>query len=50
MCYISLVGGERDPDFTGLYNKNGSLNFFSYDGGMDWDNSLGTGKNEWYMK
>jgi len=39
-----------DPDFSGVYNENGSLNLFGYDTSMDWDDDLGTGKNEWYMK
>ena len=49
---IASFGGysRKDPDFTGVYNENGSLNFFSYHTSMDWDEELGTGKNEWYIK
>ncbi|RLI69747.1 MAG: hypothetical protein DRO63_00230 [Candidatus Gerdarchaeota archaeon] len=50
ICYVGLSGGGADPDFTGVYNENGSLNLFGYDTSMDWDDELGTGKNEWYMK
>jgi len=50
ICYASLAGSGADPDFTGIYNENGSLNLFGYDTSMDWDDELNTGKNEWYMK
>jgi len=50
ICYVGIKGGGNDPDFTGVYNENGSLNLFGYDTSMDWSSSLGTGKNEWYMK
>ncbi len=50
ICYVGLQGGGADPDFTGVYDENGSLNLFGYDTSMDWDDELGTGKNEWYMK
>ncbi len=50
ICYVGLQGGDADPDFTGVYDENGSLNLFGYDTSMDWDDELGTGKNEWYMK
>lgn len=48
--YVGLVGGSPDPDFTGVYDENGSLNMFGYHTSMDWDEDLGTGKNEWYMR
>ena len=50
ISYVSLTGGSFDPDFTGVYNENGSLNLFGYHTSMDWDEELGTGKNEWYMR
>jgi len=50
ICYIGLSGGGTDPDFTGVYDENGSLNLFGYHTSMDWDEDLGTGLNEWYMK
>jgi len=50
ICYASFVGGGADPDMTGVYNENGSLNLFGYDTSMDWSAPLGTGLNEWYMK
>jgi len=49
IIYVSLSGGSADPDFTGVYNENGSLNLFGYHTSMDWDDCLG-GINEWYMK
>ena len=50
LVYIGLSGGGADPDFTGIYNENGTLNLFGYHTSMDWDDDLGTGKNEWYMR
>ncbi len=50
ICYVGLTGGGADPDFTGVYDENGSLNLFGYDTSMDWDDTLNTGLNEWYMK
>jgi len=50
IIYFGLSGGLLDPDFTGIYNENGSLNLFGYDTSMDWDDDLNTGINEWYMK
>ncbi|NHJ39640.1 MAG: ABC transporter substrate-binding protein [Asgard group archaeon] len=32
------------------YRENGSLNCYGYDTTMDYDEELGTGKNEWYIK
>lgn len=55
VCYVALTGGGADPDFTGVYDENGSLNLFGYDETMDWDENLtigartGWGLNEWYM-
>jgi len=50
VCYVGLCGGGADPDFTGVYDENGSLNLFGYHTSMDWDVDKGTGLNEWYMK
>ncbi|RLI65100.1 MAG: hypothetical protein DRO67_03125 [Candidatus Asgardarchaeum californiense] len=50
LCFIDIVGSGTDPDFTGVYNQNGPLNLFGYDTSMDWDDDLGTGRNEWYIK
>ncbi len=49
ICYVGLSGGGNDPDFTGIYSQYGSLNIFGYDVSMDWDDELGTGRNEWFM-
>ena len=50
LVYIGLSGGGKDPDFTGVYNENGSLNLFGYHTDMDYNETLGTGINEWYMR
>ncbi|MHA1210973.1 MAG: ABC transporter substrate-binding protein [Candidatus Heimdallarchaeota archaeon] len=50
IAYLGFSGGGVDPDFTGVYNENGSLNLFGYHTSMDFDEELGTGINEWYMK
>jgi len=50
LVYMGFTGGGLDPDFTGVYNENGSLNLFGYHTDMDYDSALGTGKNEWYMR
>ncbi len=50
IIYLSLSGGGADPDFTGIYNENGSLNVFGYRTEMDYNETLGTGVNEWYMR
>jgi len=49
MCYVALTGNPFDPDMTGVYDENGSLNLFGYHTSMDWEEELGTGLNEWYM-
>jgi len=50
MCCFNLTGDNYDPDFTGIYNEDGSLNLFGYNTSMDWEAGLGTGINEWYIK
>jgi ABC-type transport system substrate-binding protein len=50
ICYVALTGGGADPDMTGVYNENGSLNLFGYHTDMDYNETLGTGVNEWYMR
>ncbi|MCK5185257.1 MAG: hypothetical protein KAQ95_13185, partial [Candidatus Heimdallarchaeota archaeon] len=50
ICYVSLTGGGADPDFSGVYDENGSLNLFGYHTSMDWDDDKGTGLNEWYLR
>lgn len=41
--------GYSDPDYTGVYDENGSINVFGYHTSMDWNKTLGTGTNEWYL-
>ncbi|MFW9925129.1 MAG: ABC transporter substrate-binding protein, partial [Candidatus Thorarchaeota archaeon] len=50
MYLARLRGGGLDPDFTGVYDENGSLNRSGYHTSMDWNETLGTGTNEWYIK
>ncbi|MHA1556106.1 MAG: ABC transporter substrate-binding protein [Candidatus Heimdallarchaeota archaeon] len=50
ICHVSLQDNDKDPDQTGLYNEDGSLNIFGYDVTMDWQSDRGDGMNEWYMK
>ena len=51
MAFVGLTGSPNDPDyFSGVYEENGSLNFFGYNTTMDWDEGLGTGINEWYIQ
>ena len=50
ICYFGFTGGGAEPDFTGVYNENGTLNLFGYHTSMDWDDDKGTGLNEWYMR
>lgn len=39
-----------DPFFADFYTENGSINVSGYDTELDWDEELGTGKNEWYIQ
>ncbi|NHJ39383.1 MAG: hypothetical protein FK731_05065 [Asgard group archaeon] len=50
LCYVDFTEGEGDPDWSPVYCENGSLNFLGYDTSLDWDEELGTGKNEWYLQ
>lgn len=50
ICFVGIGSESADPDMTGVYNENGSLNLFGYHTSMDWDEDKGTGLNEWYMK
>jgi peptide/nickel transport system substrate-binding protein len=52
---ITNIGfGGGGADFFGLpqsaFRENSSLNCFGYDITMDYDDTLGTGLNEWYIK
>ncbi|NHK30248.1 MAG: hypothetical protein FK730_02775 [Asgard group archaeon] len=47
---IGLNADDLRNYFYDIYNENGSKNMWGYDTSMDWDESLGTGKNEWYMQ
>jgi len=39
-----------DPFFADFYSENGSNNVSGYESSIDWDEELGTGKNEWYIQ
>lgn len=41
---------ELDPFLSDFFTENGSMNFISYQTDEDWDEELGTGKNEWFIK
>lgn len=41
---------ELDPFLSNFFSENGSENFISYRTIADWDEELGTGKNEWYIQ
>jgi ABC-type transport system substrate-binding protein len=50
LCYFDFYSQEADPDWSKVYSENGSFNFFGYNTSMDWNEELGTGKNEWYLQ
>ena len=50
ICYFSFSDDGLDPDFSGLYSQSGSLNIWGYHADMDYNSSLGTGINEWYLE
>lgn len=41
---------ELDPFLSDFFTENGSMNFIGYKTEVDWDDKLGTGKNEWYIE
>ncbi|MHA1435808.1 MAG: ABC transporter substrate-binding protein [Candidatus Heimdallarchaeota archaeon] len=46
---IALTGGDTVSNIASIYQENSYFNFAGYRTDMDWDESLGTGKNEWYI-
>lgn len=40
---------ELDPFLSDFFAENGSMNFIGYRTEADWDEELGTGRNEWYI-
>ncbi len=51
ICYVDLTGGSiNPPEYSGLYEVGSALNLFGYDPSLDWDEELGMGKNEWYLR
>ncbi|NHJ48530.1 MAG: hypothetical protein FK733_12165 [Asgard group archaeon] len=49
---IGFGGGGADPGGLpqAAYRENSNLNCFGYNTSMDYDEELGTGKNEWYIR
>ncbi len=47
---VGMVGFAGDPDWSKVYGENGLLNICGYQTSMDWDEELGTGRNEWYLQ
>ncbi|NPE07813.1 MAG: hypothetical protein GNW80_06000 [Asgard group archaeon] len=47
---VNMVGFAGDPDWSKVYGENGTLNLGGYDTSMDWEEELGTGRNEWYLQ
>ena len=45
---IPTIGLEAD--LRGIYDENGSLNFYEYTTNVDYDETLETGINEWYLQ
>ena len=50
ICFFPMLPSTTGLDYSCLYSENGGLNIFGYDTGMDWEESLGTGRNEWYLQ
>jgi ABC-type transport system substrate-binding protein len=50
LFYVGLPGGLANPDYSFMYSQDGVLNVFGYNVSLDWDDELGTGKNEWYLQ
>ncbi len=48
ICYVDTSGRVTDPALVGW--SNGLFNLFGYHTSMDWDEELGTGINEWYLR
>ncbi|NHJ32719.1 MAG: hypothetical protein FK732_07645 [Asgard group archaeon] len=49
--YGFSLGETLGPEVSGIfaYNDN-TMNLWGYDPTLDWDEDLGTGKNEWYIR
>ncbi|MCK5046329.1 MAG: hypothetical protein KAS22_07100, partial [Candidatus Heimdallarchaeota archaeon] len=45
----ALNGGRPDPSAAELYSENSLWNLVGYRTSMDWDEDLGTGKNQWFI-
>ncbi|TFF83971.1 hypothetical protein EU523_01930, partial [Candidatus Heimdallarchaeota archaeon] len=50
ISYWEFENDEIIPNVTNFYGTNGSLNIFGYDTTLDYNETLGTGVNEWYLQ
>jgi len=54
IIYTGFESGTLDPpsyqSYYDCYDENATLNLFGYDTSLDWDDELGAGLNEWYLK
>lgn len=50
MTCLGYNAGDLRNYFFDFYGEDGLLNIWGYNTSMDWDEPLGTGKNEWYMQ
>ncbi|NHJ41163.1 MAG: hypothetical protein FK731_14115 [Asgard group archaeon] len=50
LCYIQYDYSSIGSFLNIVYNENGSLNFSGYNTELDYDEQLGTGKNEWMIQ
>ncbi len=50
LVVVELSKERFNPTLWNMFSENGSFNSFWYDTSMDWDEQLGTGKNQWYLE
>jgi len=50
LTVVELNLDDFNPTLMNMFSENGSLNAFGYHTSMDFDEKLGTGKNQWYLE
>jgi len=50
IIHFSAPLSDRDPDMTNLFGENSSMNIINYDTSLDYNSSLGTGTNQWFLE
>ncbi|NHJ49498.1 MAG: hypothetical protein FK733_17040 [Asgard group archaeon] len=52
ICVAEFISEYESPQTItdSIYKENGSLNLAGYDESLDWNETLGTGLNEWYLE